>query len=52
MTRDMCFLGRRTHITRISVFQMGEHILPGIPFPGGGDIFLGICVSNLGNTYQ
>ena len=33
MTRDMCFSGRRTHITRISVFEVGEHMLLGIRVP-------------------
>ena len=40
MTRDMCFLGRRTHIARISVLKVGEHIL------------IGIRVSRWGNTYH
>ena len=66
ITRDMCFPGRETHITRDICFPgRGTHITSDICFPGrkthitrdmcfrvGEHISLGICVSQVGNTYH
>ena len=51
--RDICFPGRGTQITRDIYFPgRGTHITRDMCFPVGEHISLGICVSQVGNTYH
>ena len=53
VTRDMCFPGGGTHITRDMCFPGGgTHITRDMCFLGRENISLGICVSQVGNTYH